>query len=238
MFQRGHFTQPNHDSLLLSGCRPTVQVHTSQTPPPLPPTVLSSLCLLPCYILPCITHWHSGNILKRGIVAAPCYCQESDLSWGHIPTILIEGHAHVCVCVCLFHLFPITLGFLIFLFCHCLFFFTSSLFPLPFFISPHFHYLWCYPTTSSVLSRSLSTIEPYIMSFTYLWTCQVEEYFYQVCPNWNGLALKFYTDINSPRGWMLISFTSWCWVKFVHHFWLRGSILHIYWVLFCFLVIL
>lgn len=126
MGQRGHFTQPNHDSLLLSGCRPTVQVHTSQTPPPLPPIVLSSLCLLPCYILPCITHWHSGNILKRGIVAAPCYCQESDLSWGHIPTILIEGR------VCLFHLFPITLGFLIFLFCHCLFFFTSSLFPLLF----------------------------------------------------------------------------------------------------------
>lgn len=150
----------------------------------------------------------------------------------------IDWRTCTCVCVCLFHLFPITLGFLIFLFCHCLFFFTSSLFPLLFFISPHFHYLWCYPTTSSVLSRSLSTIEPYIMSFTYLWTCQVEEYFYQVCPNWNGLALKFYTDINSPRGWMLISFTSWCWVKFVPHFWLRGSILHIYWVSFCFLVIL
>lgn len=75
------------------------------------------------------------------------------------------------------------------------------------FISPHFHYLWCYPTTSSVLSRSLSTIEPYIISFTHLWTCQVEEYFYQFCPNRNGLVLKFYTDINSPRGWMLISFT-------------------------------
>lgn len=204
MGQRGHFTQPNHDSLLLSGCRPTVQVHTSQTPPPLTPTVLSSLCLLPCYILPCITHWHSGNILKRGIVAAPCYCQESDLSWGHIPTILIEGR----VCVCVFvPPFPHHSGLSNFPFLSLpvlLHFFSVS---STLFISPHFHYLWCYPTTSSVLSRSLSTIEPYIISFTHLWTCQVEEYFYQFCPNQNGLALKFYTDINSPRGWMLISFT-------------------------------
>lgn len=50
-------------------------------------------------------------------MAALCYCQESDLPWGHIPTILIKeclcARAVVCVSPC------ILLGFLILL-CHYL----------------------------------------------------------------------------------------------------------------------
>lgn len=54
MGQHGHFTQPNHDSPLLSECRPTVQAHTSQ----LPQHTLShthdspTLCLLFPFSLP------------------------------------------------------------------------------------------------------------------------------------------------------------------------------------------
>lgn len=116
MCQHGDFTQPNHDSPLLSECRPTVQPHTSLLPqytkththththtPVSPPPCPFSLahCVL-LYII----HWRSGNILKRGIVAALCYCQESDLPWGRIPTILIKEY--VCISPFSYHPPPVS----------------------------------------------------------------------------------------------------------------------------------